>query len=1099
MGKNFFKSATLSSVLFFLLYANISHGQPISSGERIKKGVAYYDNGAYAKAIDEYLQVHEGDTNYTDAIYEATLAYTADSMFEKARDTGLKGLKSPYSNKRDFMVLLGNIYDYLGKKDSAIYYYDQVIAQNLTDNQPLYEKGVIYFQEKDYDKATSFFQASLIVNPYHYRSHLLLGTCYLMQGRMTEGYIALLSSLLMTNQIEQARSAISMLDETTKQTDDIVKAYRSRDSKYSHDLYDETDQLINARLALRKEYKVNSDLDEDNVIRVAYMIMEKIKYDKEDDNFVMQYYIPSMQQIFREGKFDPYIFLLFSGYNIEAIEKKVKRQKSDMKEIRELVFPYFAKIQQTQVLNFEERKKASVKYYADGEENMCLVANFVTFNPLKIKEGPAKLYSSNVLVAEGNYNAYGKKDGKWLYYYQFGGKRLEETYNNGELTGVSTRYYRNGLPMVQQQYNSKGEVINKKEYRYNGAYHKEIVYGKDGTEDETNYYLSGKKLSETKSKNGDFADGIQRVYFENGTVQRELTVQNGKINGAYKQFYENGKPSDETLYKEGKRSGVAKTFYENGNLWQTMNYEDDKLEGENIVYDEHGNIIVKRNYKNDKKEGEEHVYEEGKEIGVITYRNGKPTGYKYVDLDGNILGEDNSRDLKLIRTFYGNGNLKRELALKNGVITGTDKNYFETGEQKDLNNYVDGVMDGPSTGYYKNGAVSVRSTYKDNQLNGEYKGYYLNGNLKSEGWLIDGGKDGLWKFYYNNGKIQSEEFTQDEELNGPLNSYSINGALEYQDIYDEGMLIGVIQYDTNGKQYFSEQYPGGNGHYRMVYPDLKTTLFECDLKYGEYNGRYLKHFPDGSLMEAGNFYFGKKEGEYTSYYINGKVQVKGMFKNGDKEGTWSYYNEQGVIDRETNYYQDKETGAEKIYDNGNLSYQYNYDDGVMDGDQFVYGEDRKLAAILKYKQGVLVGYTYEGKDEQQVPVIKIKNGKGRVETFYPNGNKAVLFTYDHNAKDGVQYRYYSNGQLAEQKEFGNMMLQGVHKKYYPDGTLMYEASYKDGDYDKDSRRYDPSGKLVVQYSYYDDYFHGKASIPNPADNKSIEMIYRYGHLLSIKR
>src|SRR5690606_34161480 len=134
--------------------------------------------------------------------------------------------------------------DYLGKTDSAIYFYDSIARAYPTDNLAYYEKSVVYFQKNDFDKAVPLLEKALMINPYHYRSHAVLGSIYLQQGRLTESFMACAAALLFTGDINVARGAIISLSAIARQSTEVADYYDQR--KEDSELYGEIDEIIHA-------------------------------------------------------------------------------------------------------------------------------------------------------------------------------------------------------------------------------------------------------------------------------------------------------------------------------------------------------------------------------------------------------------------------------------------------------------------------------------------------------------------------------------------------------------------------------------------------------------------------------------------------------------------------------------------------------------------------------------------------------------------------------------------------------------------------------------------------------------------------------------
>lgn len=84
--------------------------------------------------------------------------------------------------------------------------------------------------------------------------------------------------------------------------------------------------------------------------------------------------------------------------------------------------------------------------------------------------------------------------------------------------------------------------------------------------------------------------------YENGQIQMQGMMKNGKREGLWKSFYEDGTPWSQTTFKEGKKDGPTTTWYENGKKRYEGNYKNDSESGIWKYYDEKGVFIKDFDY-----------------------------------------------------------------------------------------------------------------------------------------------------------------------------------------------------------------------------------------------------------------------------------------------------------------------------------------------------------------------------------------------------------------------------------------------------------------------------------------------------------------------
>lgn len=189
--------------------------------------------------------------------------------------------------------------------------------------------------------------------------------------------------------------------------------------------------------------------------------------------------------------------------------------------------------------DIKERYKArTIKNYfpdVDDPEFLTLSATALERNGEQILIG--KYIKNNKVgtrIAEGEFNRYGKKEGKWI----FGYDRIEKTYFQLKKFKIkSEEYFEDGkLDGVQKTYFINGNV----EYIYN---YKNGL--KNGVEKKFN--RDGNLISEDNYLNGDLSE--RKYYFESGQLKGMSEYKNGKMNGLSIAYFENGGVSSQGTYK----------------------------------------------------------------------------------------------------------------------------------------------------------------------------------------------------------------------------------------------------------------------------------------------------------------------------------------------------------------------------------------------------------------------------------------------------------------------------------------------------------------------------------------------------------------------
>ena len=135
-----------------------------------------------------------------------------------------------------------------------------------------------------------------------------------------------------------------------------------------------------------------------------------------------------------------------------------------------------------------------------------------------------------------------------------------------------------------------------------------------------------------------------------------------------------------------------------------------------------------------------------------------------------------------------------------------------------------------------------------NSINGKGKEYNYDDNLIFEGEYLNGKRNGEGKEYYNNGKLKYEGEYFNDKRNGKGKEYYYNGKLKCDGEYLNGIELLGTEYDANGK--IKNQFNKVKGIGKTY------KLFRL------YEGEYLN---------------GKRNGKGKEYYNNGKLEFEGEY------------------------------------------------------------------------------------------------------------------------------------------------------------------------------------------------------------------------------
>jgi antitoxin component YwqK of YwqJK toxin-antitoxin module len=201
------------------------------------------------------------------------------------------------------------------------------------------------------------------------------------------------------------------------------------------------------------------------------------------------------------------------------------------------------------------------------------------------------------------------------------------------------------------------------------------------------------------------------------------------------------------------------TYYRNGHKKEVFQKnEHDRLEGLYNSFHENGNLYVICYYKDGKKEGKYQVYHE----------------------DGK--------------------NLEKEFHLKNGILEGSYKSWYENKEPHEFLTYKNGLEEGRYQKWYPDKQIENDYCYVQGQKHGRYLTFFENGNKSIESYYKMGVKEGKCTWFYKSGKVMEEMNYINDLLDGKYTSWHENGVKWTDYIYKNDSIIKVISItDENGR------------------------------------------------------------------------------------------------------------------------------------------------------------------------------------------------------------------------------------------------------------------------------------------------------------
>jgi len=670
------------------------------------------------------------------------------------------------------------------------------------------------------------------------------------------------------------------------------------------------------------------------------------------------------------------------------------------------------------------------------------------------KVGDDENYNEITWSYQRNYYDDQKANG-WFYIYTFDGLpnkvmyrfRVKEYY-----TGIKNQLTTNGYKLVDEEILDK-RVIAK---YANSNYVLELTYSREETDDSDYGQKSFTAYEVTVYKKGGVYDpnnGKKVLLDEDGKLDTEYTLKDGKVNGEVKWYNKDGSLKRIDNFKAGFADGLSTTYY--------YNETDKKLNGKyfgslkndvktgkwqfNAVENNGERNLSYENYINDIKEGDFRDFA-GDSLIYGTYKNDQLNG-KYIVY----------RDLN--RIFLGN------------IIQTDTTKLVKTSEGHFLNN--------KKTGYWKE--------------------YSLSGLLKAEGNYIDSLKTGVWKVYY-------EKYVDDQGKQLPY-----SGKLHTEESYVNGLLDGkVLSYSFLNKIEVPCENKEDHDCFVEEYTPINAKVFYSK---GLLDGLFEMKNEKNEIITKGLYSEGRKTGEWTNSNISilslsdEPTIEKGFYISDLKEGKWerfdfdnklieSYSYKKDIIDGEHLLYSKGRISEKRLFNNGTLTNltlldsnentRVNYKITAVSDTKLTCEKFERLAdglfttqfSIKKDKDKAINPATFAIDFETLENNLKSKDGVYKKETLdkkiieegnYANNTKIGTwdtYYYDQNIKTSFIYNGYG---IVESEQYydlkNNAFYSGEFLFKNLDSGITEERKIRDGFRHGTTRYKDSNGKTIKKETY----------------------------------
>jgi len=172
------------------------------------------------------------------------------------------------------------------------------------------------------------------------------------------------------------------------------------------------------------------------------------------------------------------------------------------------------------------------------------------------------------------------------------------------------------------------------------------------------------------------------------------------------------------------------------------------------------------------------------------------------DSEGRFVYPDTNKpytgNLDVINNDWGKDAVEINKNYVNGVLHGTEKSYYQSGNIRSIGHFKNGILEGIVTGYYEDGAIQVRATYVNGVKQGRVIHYYPNGTKQVESFYTDDKFDGIRTTWYENGKPMEVTPYSKGLLHGTGRTYYESGGVFEEAKFEYGTPKVITIYNEDG-------------------------------------------------------------------------------------------------------------------------------------------------------------------------------------------------------------------------------------------------------------------------------------------------------------
>jgi tetratricopeptide (TPR) repeat protein len=301
----------------------------------IREGVALHDRGDYDGAIRKYEEVLAENPSNVLALYEMSYSYAAKKDYNKSIELARRGAQYKSDQLTGFYVLLGNDYDLLGQTDRAIEVYKRGIKLFPNAGALHFNLGVAYKNAGRLDEAKKSFKTSLVLNPQHPGSNLLLAAVFYGTGYRVPALLAASRFLALEQKGERADAALKIMRDvlgggaTPGSKPNEITINLDLNAKKDEGDFGAVDLALGLSGAVdmteKDKDKGRPKTEAERIVSQMDMLITMLDEGgkKKQTTFVFQYYVPYFLEMKRQGFVEAFVYNALQSTGLPGVREWV--------------------------------------------------------------------------------------------------------------------------------------------------------------------------------------------------------------------------------------------------------------------------------------------------------------------------------------------------------------------------------------------------------------------------------------------------------------------------------------------------------------------------------------------------------------------------------------------------------------------------------------------------------------------------------------------------------------------------------------------------------------------------------------------------------